>query len=128
MPGSPRIDLGEGFVRAGELLQELRNDIDSAYGALEKDRDSQYLRRCVVRAVFSFIKAVIESVKVELRSTIRRGHFTDPLSEREKETLGSLHIVGPRQSSGRLPAGFACFQTPLMVTVRFLVPTRGHAP
>jgi len=97
VPGSPRVDLGEGFVRSGELLQELRNDVESAYAALEKARDSQYLRRCVVRAVFSFIEAAIESVKVELRSTIRCGHFTDPLSDRERETLGSLHVIGPRQ-------------------------------
>lgn len=97
MPGSPRTDIGEGFVRSSELFQELQNDIASAYAALELDRDSQYLRRCVVRAIFSFIEAAIESVKVELRSTIRSGHFTDQLSDREKETLGSLHVIGPRQ-------------------------------
>lgn len=97
MPGSPRIDLGEGFVRPGELLQALRQDIDSAYKALEADRGSQYLRRCVVRAIFSFIEAAVESIKVELRSTVRCGHFTDPLSEKEKETLGSLHVIGLRE-------------------------------
>lgn len=97
MPGSPRIDLGEGFVRSGELLLELRKDIDSAYQALEADRSSQYFRRCVVRAIFSFIEAAIESIKVELRSTVRCGQFTDFLSEKEKETLGALHIIGPRE-------------------------------
>ena len=70
MPGGPNIKLGEGFVRSTELLQELQGDIDHAYGALENDRDSQYLRRCVVRAIFSFIEAAIEFIKVELRSTI----------------------------------------------------------
>lgn len=97
MPGSPRIDLGEGFVRSGELLQELREDIDQAYAALEIDRSSQYLRRCVVRAIFSFIEAAIESVKVELRSTVRSESFKDTLSVHETETLGSLQIVGPRK-------------------------------
>lgn len=97
MPGSPRTDLGEGFVRSGELLEELRNDIESAYEALEKDRNSQYLRRCVVRAVFSFIEAAVESIKSELRSSIRCREFTEPLSERERETLGSLHVIGPRR-------------------------------
>lgn len=96
MPGSPRIDLGEGFVRHAELLDELRNDIDSAYAALEENRASQYLRRCVVRAVFSFVEAAVESIKWELRSSIRTDEFTDPLSEREQETLGSLHVIGPR--------------------------------
>lgn len=96
MPGFPRTDHGEGFVRSGELLQELTDDIDSAYRALEADRGSQYLRRCVVRAIFSFIEAAAEAVKVELRSTIRGGNFADPLSEREAETLGELHIIGVR--------------------------------
>lgn len=97
MPGSPRIDLGEGFVRPQELLQELRLDIDAAYEALEKDLESQYLRRCVVRAIFSFIEAVIEAIKVELRSTVRIHQFSGALTDKETETLGSLHIIGPKQ-------------------------------
>jgi hypothetical protein len=96
VPGSPRIDLGEGFVRSAELLEELRSDITKAYAALETQRDSQYFRRCVVRAIYSFIEATVESIKVELRSTIRCGHYTAPLSDKESEALGSLHVVGPR--------------------------------
>lgn len=96
MPGSPRIDLGEGFVRQQELIGQLREDITSAYGALEESKSSQYLRRCVVRSIFSFIEAVIESIKWELRSSVRLDEFKGQLSDREKETLGSLHVVGPR--------------------------------
>lgn len=96
MPGTPRIDLGEGFVRQQELIEQLRKDVDDAYMALEKDKTSQYLRQCVVRAVFSFIEALVECVKWELRSSVRLKEFKNALSEKEKETLGSLHVVGPR--------------------------------
>lgn len=94
MPGYPRIDRGEGLVRSHDLLEALRADIGAAYEALEADRSSQYLRRCVARAVFSFIEAVIECIKIELRSTIRLGRFReDLLSSREIETLGSLSVI-----------------------------------
>lgn len=96
MPGHPRIELGEGFVRLEELLEQLREDISSAYIALEDERSSQYLRRCVVRAVFSFVEAVIECIKWELRTSVRTSEFTGQLSDKEQETLGSLHVVGPR--------------------------------
>lgn len=96
MPGAPRLDKGEGFIRTYELLQELLNDIDLAYATLEKNRQSQYLRRCVVRAVFSFVEALIECIKVELRSAVRLGHFAGTLTERERETLGPMELIaGP---------------------------------
>jgi len=94
VPGSPQ--LGEGFVRQLELLEQLREDIVAAYQALEENKSSQYLRRCVVRAVFSFIEAVIESIKWELRSSMRTEEFSQQLSVREQETLGSLHVIGLR--------------------------------
>ena len=94
MPGSPLTDLGEGFVRQQELIEQLREDIASAYSALEECKSSQYLRRCVVRSIFAFIEAAIEAIKWELRSSVRLDEFTGQLSEREKETLGSLHVVG----------------------------------
>ena len=96
MPGSPRIDLGEGFVRHAELLQELSEDIAQAYAALEENKSSQFLRRCVVRAIFSFIEAGVESIKWELRSSVRTNEFTETLTESEQEALGSLHVIGPR--------------------------------
>lgn len=99
MPGHPRVDAGDGLVRQHELLEQLNEDISSAYIALERDRSSQYLRRCVVRAIFSFIEAIIESIKWELRSSIRAGHFTGQLSAKEQETLGSLHLIGKRNDS-----------------------------
>lgn len=99
MPGHPRVELGEGFVRHHELLEQLREDISSSYIALESDRASQYLRRCVVRAIFSFIEAVIECIKWELRSSVRAGQFAGQLSAKEQETLGSLHVIGQRNDS-----------------------------
>ena len=103
MPGSPRIDKGEGFIRSHELLQELRADIDAAYTSLENDKQSQYLRRCVVRAIFSYIEAITESVKVELRSTVRTGLYSGTLTVKETETLGPLHIVGASTNGKFLP-------------------------
>lgn len=100
MPGYPRIDKGEGLVRAHELLETLQEDIHSAYTALEANRQSQYLRRCVVRAVFSFIEAVLECIKVELRSNVRLGYYSErDLSQNDLETLGALTLV--RGKSGK---------------------------
>ena len=103
MPGSPRTDKGEGFIRSHDLLQALRSDIDAAYAALEIDKGSQYLRRCVVRAIFSYIEAIIECIKVELRSTVRTGGFSGTLNEKELETLGPLAIIGASQPGKFLP-------------------------
>lgn len=94
MPGTARIDKGEGLIRTYDLLQELRKDIDTAYATLENDRQSQYLRRCVVRAVFSYIEALIECIKVELRSAVRTGTYSGKLTDRERGTLGPLPIIG----------------------------------
>ncbi|WP_312915760.1 hypothetical protein [Stutzerimonas kunmingensis] len=94
MPGAPRIDKGEGFIRTYDLLQALQGDIDQAYANLEADRESQFLRRCVVRAIFSYIEAIAECVKVEIRSTIRTGGYSGKLTPKEQETLGALVIFG----------------------------------
>lgn len=94
MPGHPRIDKGEGLIRSHDLLEVLRSDIDAAYRALEDDRSNQYLRRCVVRAIFSFIEAVVECIKVELRSTVRLGYYPESrLTPKELETLGPLFVI-----------------------------------
>jgi hypothetical protein len=103
MPGSPRIDKGEGLIRTHDLLQALKDDIDLAYANLEADRQSQYLRRCVVRTIFSFIEACIESIKVEIRSTIRSPDYIGELTPREIETLGFLGVFGPSNNSKFLP-------------------------
>ncbi|MCC4622712.1 hypothetical protein LL965_22760 [Xanthomonas cassavae CFBP 4642] len=103
MPSFPRIDKGEGFIRTHDLLEELQADVGRAYEALGNDRQSQYLRRSVVRAVFSFIEACVETIKVEIRSNIRTGLFNPELTEKEQETLGALHLVGDRRSDKLLP-------------------------
>lgn len=94
MPGIPRVDKGEGLIRTYDLLQALHSDIDTAYENLEEDRESQFLRRSVVRAIFSYIEAMIECVKVEIRSTIRTGLYTENLTQKEQDTLGPLAIIG----------------------------------
>ena len=103
MPSSPRIDKGEGFIRTHDLVEELQSDVGQAYETLENDRKSQYLRRCVVRAIFSFIEACIETIKVEVRSNIRTELFTPELTDKDKETLGSLHVIGNRKGDKQLP-------------------------
>ncbi len=95
MSGIP--NLGEGFIRSHELLEELFKDINLAYQMLENDKQSQYLRRCVVRANFSFIEAMIEVIKVELRSTIRTVKYELKLTEKDKEVLGSTFIFNSKQ-------------------------------
>ena len=115
MPSTPRVDLGEGFIRSQDLLEELKQDIDTAYETLESEKKSQYLRRCVVRAIFSYIEAIIESVKVELRSTVRTGLYTGSLTDREKEVLGPLHIVGTE------PGKFLPLDTNVKQTFRLAV-------
>ncbi len=94
MPGIP--GKGEGMIRSYDLIEMLQSDIDAAYETLESNKQSQYLRRCVVRAVFSYVEAMVECVKVELRSTIRRGYFKGTLTTKEQETLGSIDVFGAR--------------------------------
>lgn len=90
MPSYPNVDESEGLIRTHDLLEVLLADIYEAYEALEADRNSQYLRRCVGRAIFSYVEAAIECVKVELRSSVRRSASSVQLTTREEETLGSL--------------------------------------
>lgn len=95
MPGHLRIDKGEGLIRSHDLLEVLRADIDAAYRALEADRSNQFLRRCVVKSIFSFIEAIVECIKVELRSTVRLGYYPESkLTSKEVETLGPLKVIG----------------------------------
>ena len=94
MPGIP--GKGEGMIRSYDLIEMLQSDIDAACETLESNKQSQYLRRCVVRAVFSYVEAMVECVKVELRSTIRRGYFKGTLTTKEQETLGSIDVFGAR--------------------------------
>ena len=86
---------GQGLIRSDELLRELQSDVALGYEALESNRGSQYLRRSLVRAIFCFIEAGVEVIKIEIRSTIRSGRFSPPLTDKEQELLGSTHLVPP---------------------------------
>lgn len=94
MPGTPGIS--GGLIRTYELLEALRDDVSCAYAELELDRSSQFKRRCVARAVFSYLESAVECIKVEIRSTVRRGNIATSLTEKDKETLETLALVGPR--------------------------------
>jgi hypothetical protein len=93
VPTRPDISKGEGFIRSYELLEELRGDALDAYAVLDAQRGSQFLRRNVVRAVFSYIDALIEIIKLEVRSTLRLEGSAGTLSEREVEFLGGQAIT-----------------------------------
>lgn len=95
MPGNPNIN--EGFIRSHELIEELLNDIDLPYESLESERNSQYLRRSVGRTVFSFIEAAIETIKIELRSTIRTEQYKGHITEKDIEVLGSISFITMKQ-------------------------------
>jgi hypothetical protein len=98
MPGSP--GAGEGVTRTHELLEALLADINTSYEMLEVDRGSRYLRRCTVRAVHSFIDAVLETLKGEIRSTLRLRHVQGlpefALTPKDLEVLGTLGVFAPR--------------------------------
>ncbi|WP_310450020.1 hypothetical protein [Sulfuritalea sp.] len=90
MPDSP--SLGDGLIRSHELFHALTDDVHAAYELLEQDRQSQLLRRSVARAIFAYIEAALECIRIEVRSSVRRGEHPEPLSERELKTLGSLSL------------------------------------
>ena len=94
MPGSPSAP-EQGIIRSHDLFHEMQSDVARGYELLETDRGSQYLRRSLVRAIFSFIEAGVEIVKIEIRSTLRSGRYGTPLTDKETELLGSTYLVPP---------------------------------
>jgi len=91
VPGS-----SDGLILTQKLLEALGDDVLCAYAELELNRSSQFKRRCVARAIFSYLEAAIECVKVEIRSTVRRNNIAASLTKKEKETLETLSLVKPR--------------------------------
>lgn len=94
MPGTPSKP-GQGLIRSEDLLRELQSDVAVGYETLEGNRGSQYLRRSLARAIFCFIEAGVEVIKIEIRATIRSGEYSTPLSDKEKELLGTTYLVPP---------------------------------
>ena len=83
----------EGFIRTYDLIEALSDDVHKAFKLLEDDKQNQYLWRSVVRAVFSFVEALIESVKVEIRMSLKLEKSGYELNKKEKELLGSLSPI-----------------------------------
>lgn len=86
---------GEGLVRSHDLLEALSSDLDIAFEVLEKDKPNQYLRRSVVRAIFSYVEAVIEVIKIEIRCSLRLERPNFELSKKNRELLGSIYSTSP---------------------------------
>ncbi|MEZ8467683.1 hypothetical protein AB6D20_007015 [Vibrio splendidus] len=99
MPGLQKFKAGEGFIRTYDLLEALSSDVNAAFKVLEEDKPNQYFRRSVVRAVFSYVEAVIETIKVEVRSSLRLERPNFELSKKEDELLGSLFAIS--ENKGR---------------------------
>lgn len=74
-------------ARPYEMIEDLINDVDTAYRILEEDKENQYLRRSAVKAVFAFIECVPYTLKYKLRSDIALNEYDYKLSEKEKELL-----------------------------------------
>ena len=86
---------GEGFTRTYDLLEDLQNDLKIGHELLEGNPESQYFRRCVVRAIFAYLEALIECIKIELRSTIRLKKYACELTKSELKTLNHLRVITP---------------------------------
>lgn len=88
-----------GLIRTHHLFKELDSDVATAYSLLEKDRQSQYLRRCVVRTIYSYIDAVIEIIKHEVRATLRKSKTETLLTKAEQELIGSVYLIDPSREN-----------------------------
>jgi hypothetical protein len=103
MPAVPDSSKNEGLVRSHELFEELQSDVFKAYELLNDDRSSQFLRRTVVRTIFSLIEGMAEIIKVELRSTLRVEGGSETLSDKELKILGGLSFVPRPEKQKFLP-------------------------
>ena len=99
MTGVQNYKASEGLIRTYDLIEVLSSDVYTAFEVLERDKQNQYLRRSVVRAIFSYVEALIESIKVEIRKSLRLERPDFALSKKEKELLGSLSPIS--QDKGR---------------------------
>lgn len=87
MASFPNLSKGEGLIRTYDLLEHLTNDVYRAFEVLEEDKGSQFLRRSLVRTVFSFIEGIIHIIKFEIRSEYRLEKTEIDLTRKEKEVL-----------------------------------------
>jgi hypothetical protein len=83
----PDLSKGEGLTRTHDLIENLINDVYRAFEVLDADKESQFLRRSLVRTVFSFIEGVIHVIKFEIRSAYRLGRTEIEITRKEREIL-----------------------------------------
>jgi len=51
---------GEGFIRPHDLVNHLFADVEKSFEILDSDRNSQYLRRNVVRNIFFSLRGLFK--------------------------------------------------------------------
>lgn len=70
-----------------DLLEDLTSDVYKAFDLLEEDKESQYLRRSAVKAVFSFIECIPYILKYKLRKDIASDRYKYELNQKEEDLL-----------------------------------------
>ena len=87
MPGRADISKGEGLIRTHDLLEYLIADVNRAFAELEDDKSSQYLRRTTARSVFAFVEGVVQILKFEVRSALRKNGDGITLNAKDHEVM-----------------------------------------
>ena len=95
----PNMSLGEGLIRPYELLETLISDFNKALELLHPDKESQFLRRVLVRNAFSFIEGIVQILKFELKTDFRLGHTGYQLTENERELLYEERLEEEKKTS-----------------------------
>lgn len=99
----PNTSKGEGLIRTYDLLTSLISDVKSSSEYLENDKDSQYLRRNYVRSVFSFIEAIIQILKFEVKADFRLERVQIGLNKKETEILHETRIIDNQKIPWYIP-------------------------
>ncbi len=87
MASRPDISKGEGLIRTYDVFQHLSADSYKSFEILDLEKDSQYLRRAVVRNVFSFIEGIVQILKFEVKSDLKMNRYSYSLSKNDLEVL-----------------------------------------
>lgn len=94
----------DGLVRTHDLFADLLEDVGESFRNLETNKDSQYLRRAVVRSVFTFIEAVVHIVKRAARRQLTQTDVQSGLSKRELEVIWERIELQGEMLRIRIPA------------------------
>ena len=70
-----------------DLFEDLIDDVYKTFELLESDRDSQYLKRVAVRAIFSFLECVPYQLKYKIRKDYALEKLNYNLTKKDLESL-----------------------------------------